>query len=227
MFFMASSAIYFFYHTSKTPKKEEIGEKTAKEKINETAPEYKKVITTLFWVGETSDKSNGFIPNNKSYWDSEWLKHYGGIDDPQDRCGNYPCGFRPKENPFYFALPYGERDNAGGLKESARLIPWYKETPKNESILKNTWIEIKNGRKICYAQWQDVGPFETDDFDYVFGKSAPKNTFGVSAGLDVSPAVWDCLGMKDNAVTEWRFIEKSKVPDGPWKLIETYSGISF
>jgi hypothetical protein len=41
-----------------------------------------------------------------------------------------------------------------------------------------------------------VGPFEVDDFDYVFGATPnPRNTFDVKAGLDVSPAVWHYLGM--------------------------------
>jgi len=205
------------------------------DKPKEEAKPYKHAITTLFWIGESSNESNGFISNYESYWDSFWLDHYGGIDSPDKRCGYYPCGFTPKENPFYFALPYGDRNKEGDLKESVKLIPWYYSTPltasqpasENESLLKNHWIEIKYGDKICYAQWEDVGPFETDDFDYVFGEADSKNTFGVSAGLDISPAVWDCLSLKDNSVAEWIFVEEKDVPAGPWKSIITRSGISF
>jgi hypothetical protein len=188
---------------------------------------YKNVMTTLFWAGESSDESNGFISNRQSYWDSRWLEHYGGIDSPDDRCGYYPCRFTPKENPFYFALPYGDRNADGSPKESVKLIPWYKNIAGNESIIKNIWIEIKYGVKICYAQWEDVGPFETDDFNYVFGDVKPKNTFGVSAGLDISPATWDCLGLKDNSTVGWRFVEEKDVPPGPWKSIVTLRGVSF
>lgn len=207
-----------------------VWERTKEEPTREKQEEdilYKSVMTTVFWVGENSDESNGFIPNHKSYWDSLWLEHYGGIDDPNDRCGYNPCAFIPKENPFYFALPYGDRNEDGTQKDSVKLIPWYKNISNKESQIKNVWIEIKYKNKICYAQWEDVGPFEDDDFDYVFGKSEPKNIFGVSAGLDISPATWDCLGMTDNAVTKWRFVEEKDVPEGPWKLIITKSSVSF
>ena len=47
-----------------------------------------------------------------------------------------------------------------------------------------------------------------------------------AAGLDVSPAVRDCLGFKNrNAVVDWRFLEASKVPGGPWKDIVTKSDV--
>lgn len=186
----------------------------------------KETMTSLFWVGESSDESNDFIANDRSYWDSFWLEHYGGIDSPEDRCGYFPCGFTPLENPFYFALPYGDRDENGNQKESVKLIPWYDQAA-GRNALKNAWIKIEYQNRTCYAQWEDVGPSETDDFDYVFGDNEPKNSFGVSAGLDVSPAVWDCLGLETNAVTRWKFVDEKEVPEGPWKLIITRRGVSF
>ena len=65
---------------------------------------YKVVMTTQFWVGEEADESNGYIRNDDSYWDEEWVEHYGGVDLPSCRAGFYPCGFTPKENPFYWSL---------------------------------------------------------------------------------------------------------------------------
>jgi hypothetical protein len=38
---------------------------------------FKSTMTTLFWVGEPSDADNAFIPNNASYWDKDWQRHYG------------------------------------------------------------------------------------------------------------------------------------------------------
>jgi hypothetical protein len=70
--------------------------------------EFKAAMTTLFWVGEPSDAENNFIPNHESYWDHDWQASYGGVDDPEHRNNYWPAGFRPKENPFYVALPYGE-----------------------------------------------------------------------------------------------------------------------
>jgi hypothetical protein len=192
-----------------------------------TPPVYKSVITTQFWVGEQSDESNGYIPNHESYWDDQWLEHFGGVDDPACRNGYHPCAFTPLENPFYVALPYGEYDEAGtGLKASAQRIPWF-SSDGTEPLLKNQWVEVRYKSNVCYGQWQDVGPFLTDDFMYVFGTQAPSNTFGVKAGLDVSPALWDCLGLATNDVTTWRFVRASEVPDGPWKEIITTRGVSW
>ena len=74
----------------------------------------------------------------------------------------------------------------------------------------------------CYAQWQDVGPFENDDSDYVFGTAAqPKNIKGVRAGIDLSPAVRDCLKVGGIADVKWRHVERHEVPDGPWKKTVT------
>jgi hypothetical protein len=180
---------------------------------------FKQTMTTLFWVGEPADSENAFIPN-----DQDWQSHYGGVDDPERRDGHWPADFRPKENPFYVALPYGEFTEAGDLKRKARDIPWfYSEFP----LLKNHWIEIVLDGRSCFAQWQDVGPCGENDFDFVFGDAVePLNTFDAKAGLDASPAVWHHLGMNDNCITAWRFVDARDVPSGPWTEIVTVSGIN-
>ena len=179
-------------------------------------------------MGEPSTASNAFIPNDISYWDDKWMKHFGGVDDPETRCDFHPCTFAPLENPFYFALPYGEFNmETGTLKDSARQVPWFSENAP-EPLLKNRWIEVKYSDNICYGQWEDVGPNGEDDFVYVFGDAiSPINTFGAHAGLDVSPSLWDCLGLSDNDVTSWRFVDSSSVPSGPWKDTVTSSGITW
>lgn len=187
--------------------------------------DYKKVTTTVFWVGEVADASNDFIANNASAWSSNWQTQYGGIDDPNTRCGLLPCTFTPKENPFYFALPYNDLTEDGVRKESANKIPWFSETYDNGSVVKNRWIEIRYKGRTCYGQWEDTGPNEDDDFAYVFGTSTPKNTFGLKAGLDVSPALRDCLRLSGNNITEWRFINQKSVPPGPWSDTVTTSDV--
>lgn len=184
---------------------------------------YKKTMTTYFWVGEEASKDNDFVSNLYSSWDTDWLTSYGGVDEPFNRCGYYPCSFIPKENPFYFALPYNDLNNDGSQKESIKNIPWYEENISGFSMLKNRWIEVSYKKNVCYGQWEDVGPGESDDFDYVFGDADPKNTFGVKAGLDISPAFWDCLGLLGNDYTLWRFVDYEDVPPGPWKEIVTSS----
>jgi len=183
-------------------------------------------MTTVFWVGEGSTGENGYISNVQSYWDEYWADSFGGVDDPKDRCGYAPCSFIPKENPFYVALPYTEFNQTGtALKASSKNIPWY--GIDTLPLLKNRWIEVVYNGKTCYGQWQDVGPFLEDDFAYVFGSEMPHNTFGEKAGLDVSPALWDCLEMKDNALTSWRFVDSREVPEGPWLKTVTTSGVSW
>ncbi len=184
---------------------------------------FKVTTTTLFWVGEPSNAENAFIPNHESYWDKDWQTSYGGVDDPEHRNGHWPAGFTPKENPFYVALPYGEFSEANALKIEALRVPWYR--PGASPLLKNRWVEIVREGRSCFAQWQDVGPCGEDDFDFVFGNAAkPRNTFDARAGLDVSPAVWHQLGMSDNGLAAWRFVDEADVPDGPWTEIVTISG---
>jgi hypothetical protein len=188
-----------------------------------TDPGFKETMTTMFWVGEPADASNAFISNAESYWDKNWLASFGGVDDPWERAHHMPLGFTPRENPFYVALPFGEFAPDGKLKAKARAVPWYQ--PGLTPLLKNRWVEIRHNLRVCFAQWQDVGPCGEDDFAFVFGTSlVPLNTFDAKAGLDVSPAVWNALGMKENTVTAWRFVDESEVPEGPWTDIITVSG---
>jgi len=173
-------------------------------------------MTTTFNVGEKAGKDNDNIPNKASFWDDDWQKHFGGVDTLNRK-------FTPQENPFYFALPYGEYDTEGNLKKNVANVPWYKK----DKTIKNRWIEVTYKGKTCYGQWEDVGPIEEDDFAYVFGSAKPKNKFDTKAGLDISPTMFHYLGMKDNDITTWRFVDFADVPDGPWKTTITTRGISW
>jgi hypothetical protein len=183
---------------------------------------HKNIITTLFWVGEVGAEDNGHISNVPSAWNDNWSGHFGGVDDPNDRDGFFPKAFTPKENPFYFALPYNDFTSFYKRKESAKNIPWFDESKRGVSICKNRWIKITKDGVSAYAQWEDVGPFGEDDFDYVFGTAKPKNSKKSKAGLDISPSVRDYLGLKDVDRTDWEFVEFSQVPEGPWKQIVNY-----
>ncbi len=185
------------------------------------------IRATYFYVGEPADSSNGFIPNHESAWDGDWQSHFGGIDTPEARNGFWPAGFKPLENPFYVALPFFDFDHQGNLKESVKNIPWYEASSTRKSQLKNRWVKISYGTKVSYAQWEDVGPFETDDFAYVFGNALPKNQQGLRAGIDVSPAVRDFLGGGGSFLVNWQFVDENQVPDGPWREIVTTSDVSW
>jgi len=185
-------------------------------------PLHENILTTFFWVGEGETVDNDYITNVESIWDEKWMESYGGVDDPHNRKGYFPPDFTPKENPFYFALPYSDTDFDGNRKSNANIVYWYNETDTSFSICKNRWIKIIKDNKIAYAQWEDVGPFEVDDHEYVFGSTQPKNEFN-GVGLDVSPAARDYLNLEDMDYVDWQFIDFEDVPEGPWKTIITIS----
>ena len=179
------------------------------------------IVTTTFWVGERPTKNNP-VPNHASSWDTAWARNFGGYDDPnrEVRSNYVPVKFTPRQNPFYIALPYNDIQRSGTKPEAAKVIPWFKETfeRSGRSVLKGRWVAIRYKGKIAYAQWEDCGPFRTDHWQYVFGNERPKANLNKGAGLDVSPAVRDYLGMRDTDVTDWRFVEFDEVPRGPWAI---------
>jgi hypothetical protein len=187
--------------------------------LRATRTEWKYGITvSIFWVGESA--ASGGVSNKSSAWDADWVGSFGGVDVPDDRHGYCPAAFVPKENPFYVALPYCDLAK-GQLKSSASKVPWFGESvchaaPRQQSICKGRWIEIRHGLKTCYAQWEDVGPFQSDDVNYVFGLARPKPNVNHNAGIDVSPAVRDCLGLRSLDKVDWRFVSKPEVGFGPW-----------
>ena len=177
------------------------------------------IIATIFWVGEKSD-SNGFhIDNLGSAWNTDWEHSYGGLDAPSNRVGYFPGRFIPHENPFYVALPFNDLMCP---QQAAQCVPWWNPSaPPQLSQCRGKWIEIRTPgapgtpAKVCYAQWEDAGPYRYDDASYVFDphlEVAPLTT----PGLDVSPAVGDLLGLSGHQEVSWRFVDSSQVPDGPW-----------
>lgn len=185
------------------------------------------VTATVFWIGETPTDRNP-TPNHKSSWDQSWAVNYGGFDDPEPtgrvadfRGGDFrPKSFSPKLNPFYIALPYNDVQGYASHKaEASRVIPWFNRlNPEpGKTVCKGRWLQIYCNNRSCYAQWEDCGPWVTDDWEYVFGNKPPKNTSNQAAGIDVSPSVRDYLGVASGQKVHWRFVEAGQVPYGPWK----------
>jgi len=173
-------------------------------------PVHSNISTTYFWAGEDAGADNGDISNHASCWDEAWDSH----------CKN--------ENPYYFALPYNDFNDNGDRKSSAsQVIPWAgsKNWSSSESMCKNQWIKITHSGKTAYAQWEDAGPYGEDDVNYVFGTAGPNSKENDHAGLDVSPAVRDYLGLDDVDKTDWQFISAGDVPAGPWSQVITSSGV--
>lgn len=174
----------------------------------------------MFWIGEKPSGSNT-TPNAKSSWDTNWMQNYGGYDDPNNRAPDFrPKAFVPKLNPFYFALPYNDRAAYNRTKaEAPRVIPWFRQAFERpgKTVLKGRWIAIHYQGKVCYAQWEDCGPFNTDDWQYVFGNASPRTNKNQGAGLDVSPSVRDYLSLRSGQKCDWKFVDVNEVPPGPWR----------
>jgi hypothetical protein len=186
-----------------------------------------QVTCTIFWIGERPSPRNP-TPNSKSSWDQRWAANFGGYDDPEpaNRLANHTTGeFRPKNfvpklNPFYIALPYNDVIGSTVHKpEASRVIPWFRRmNPQpGETVCKGRWVQIYNGSRSCYGQWEDCGPWTTDDWEFVFGTKPPKTTQNGAAGIDLSPSIRDYLGLKSGQKVHWRFVEAGQVPFGPWK----------
>jgi hypothetical protein len=188
----------------------------------ERFPWKRNIVTTVFWIGE-APAGNNPVPNHVSSWDKDWAKSYGGFDDPNPahRSDFIPVKFTPRQNPFYCALPYNDKAATGHRPEAPQVVPWFKEAYQGPSVstCKDRWVAIRKGNRVVYAQWEDAGPFRTDHWQYVFGNERPKPNLNKGAGLDVSPAVRDYLGLNETDVTDWKFVDFNEVPRGPWSKL--------
>ena len=190
-----------------------------RERFQERSDWKRGVVATVFWVGEQPTENNP-TPNVMSAWDQNWQANFGGYDEPDKRNGFLPAGFVPSLNPFYVALPYNDVAKGGVHRpEASGVIPWFWENYRGDgiSVCKGHWVAIHHDGKVCYAQWEDVGPFETNHWQYVFGKEAPRANRNQAAGIDLSPAVRDFLSLRSGERVEWRFADEQEVPRGPWK----------
>jgi hypothetical protein len=157
------------------------------------------ITATVFWAGELPSADD---PGNlTSAWDADWIET------------------AKMQNPFYVALPYNDVANGHTKPEARTIIPWFSEAYVRDgrSVLKDHWVVIRKGAKVCYAQWEDVGPFQIDHWQYVFGNERPRPNKNRDAGIDVSPAVRNYLGLSGVDTCDWRFVSDREIPPGPWK----------
>jgi hypothetical protein len=201
-------------------------------------PKHTNITATVFWIGEPV--GNGSSENNAlSAWDDAWQAHYGGFDDYGylRRAPFFPR-FEPHENPFYLDLPYNDFTESGAARlDRTRVVPWATKylaelsSGRPFSLLKNRWVKLwrtVGGRTAaCYGQIEDSGPYLYDDAAYVFGSNdrRPRSGKANNAGMDVSPALRDCLHFSglnnDSNRLSWQFVEARQVPRGPWRLVVT------
>jgi hypothetical protein len=180
------------------------------------------ILTTEFWIGEGSTPISS-TTNVQSSWDEEWLQKNHGTDSPYNRNGYASGGHASTLNPFYCALPFND---LAFPDKAQNWLPhgWYRRSVegKQVSACQHRWVEIKGSRgDICFAQWEDVGPLTYDDAEYVFGGGRPRGLGNDHAGLDVSPACFEYLGLNDrNRFTSWKFVDESDVRPGAWLKLD-------
>ncbi|MEO8852075.1 MAG: hypothetical protein ABI360_10145 [Allobranchiibius sp.] len=154
---------------------------------------------------------------------------------------------KPLQNPFYLDLPFDDLNNTAAFEQRCNVVPWADAaeyaghcTDRDFSYMKNRWVKMTGAAgQVCYGQiedagpgqYEDAGPGQYNDAAYVFGtkNARPLNKEYGGAGMDVSPALNSCLGMKElNGDTDrlpWQFADASNVPPGPWKNLVTTSGV--
>ncbi|HEV8463092.1 MAG TPA: hypothetical protein VGQ38_20565 [Gaiellaceae bacterium] len=204
-------------------------------------PVHTNVTATVFWVGEPI--GNGSTENNAvSAYDDKWEAHYGGYDD-YTYVRTYPFfpRFVPHENPFYLDVPYDDFTDSGSPRSDRSAVPWARvlapgiaaaaRSGQPYSVMKNRWVKmwrvVRGKLRTCYGQVEDAGPYVYDDAHYVFSRTnaRPASQEAENAGMDVSPAIRDCLAFSglnnaDNKLS-WRFVEARQVPPGPWRRVVT------
>lgn len=191
-------------------------------KAKNTYPWKTGIITTMFWIGEGSTPISS-TTNIQSSWDEDWMSHNRGSDSPYNRNGYASGSHASTLNPFYIALPFNDLAFPDKARE---WVPrsWHRPNKdgKQVSACKDRWVLIKNAQgRSCYAQWEDVGPLRYDHAEYVFGSERPIGLGDDHAGLDVSPAVAQYLGIDGkNRITAWRFVDDEDVRPGPWLLLD-------
>jgi hypothetical protein len=208
-------------------------------------PWHTRIPSTTFWVGEIHDPNAPDGSQVLSTYDPHWLANYGGCDgvvvdgecrtEPRGPAnGFFPTSMTPRQNPFYLDLPFDDLNDPGAHARRGAVVPWAHDpgwaarlADPNASLMKDRWVQLRRGDRVCYGQIEDAGPAQYDDARYVFGThdERPLNTRYNGAGLDVSPALNGCLGYAeldgDSDLVDWRFVDDPAVPPGPWTRVVT------
>lgn len=188
-------------------------------------PWHPGITASVFGPDEDANAGNAYISNAESAWDKDWRRH------------------ARHENRFFVALPYADYLDDGRFNTDNVRIPWHRRNVWGRSEIKNHWVEItRRARRrtlTAYGQIEDVGPSDkrtsaaVSDPDYFFGppghdrsqpiRVKPKNTFGLRAGIDLSPRLARALRIHGSGTVSWRFVDAEDVPEGPWTRVVTTS----
>src|SRR5205809_4132 len=105
-------------------------------------------------------------------------------------------------------------------KNIVTTVFWIGERPSGNNPVPNRVSSWDKNWSRSYGGFDDPNPAHRNNYwQYVFGSERPKPNLNKGAGLDVSPAVRDYLGLDETDVTDWRFVEFSEVSHGPWSTL--------
>lgn len=85
--------------------------------------------------------------------------------------------------------------------------------PSRQALHKTVWIQNPVNNIGIAAIVLDVGPWNIDDNQYVFGRARPQAESGTDnqgrptneSGIDLGEKVWLELAMRDNTIVKWYF----------------------
>lgn len=106
----------------------------------------------------------------------------------------------------------------GGKTSTGYIVDQYVPfvaLPCADALFEAVRISNPLTNKTVIAIVMDVGPWNVNDQDYVFGNAQPqaetgKDKFGRitnKAGIDLGEYVWKKLRMKDNTKVTWEFVK--------------------
>lgn len=104
------------------------------------------------------------------------------------------------------------RKTASGWKVNSS-VPFV-ALPSSAALRQLVRVTNPINRKSIIALVLDIGPWNIDDDEYVFGDSRPQSETGTDksgretnkAGIDLGEYVWKYLEMKDNTNVYWEFL---------------------
>jgi hypothetical protein len=116
---------------------------------------------------------------------------------------------RPEAESFYIALPYNDVTHGQFKPEAPLVIPWFKQsyTGPGQSVCRQSLDCHSQRESPLLRAMGGLRPVSHDHFQYVFGNERPKPNLNHGAGLDVSPAVRDYLGLAPTDVADWQFVK--------------------
>ena len=126
----------------------------------------------------------------------------------------------PRKTPFTWRSLIMTFPEGSIRRRASRVIPWFRReyAGKGQSVCKGRWVQIVYNKRSCFAQWEDCGPFTTEDWPYVFGDKASPSIPRTKGRALTSPlpyaTIWALREEQPLSTGAlWNFY---RIPRGPW-----------